>query len=787
MPVTSVNLFASNLNSNPQIRSSYVVHGVIKITNNGNFTDYGFSGNGLINDPYIIKNYNITNDMGTGILINGTTAFFVITDCYILARTAIKLENVATSTATIINNTLRGHHGGGVGLTESDNVNIINNTIHHSFTGIWADESANVKIIHNNCSFNGEGIELHYSDSSYIVNNTINNNVEEGIYISYSDSATIINNTIEDNVEEGIYSRGSQYHTIHNNTFSNSIYGIDSTAGGSTITYNKFYYHVNGLSYGGTCTVTDNIFIGNDYGIMGLTVYSSLIQNNYCANNTVGIYVEWANYGTLQDNICEYNSLYGIWVKDSLPPVVFRNTCNNNGYMGIRIDNASEGTDGVDVLDNDCTDNGYLGIAVSNSEKATIDDNTCTNDGLAIFDGSVEDYLSYTILNNIVNGQPYGVYKNMNNTVFLASPHAQLLFINCHNLTIQDQILHDVGLELHLAFCYNVTVVDNIFENSDYYGLYLTGSINCTITQNDFVNIHCGAYITGSHNATLHDNDCSNADYGFYLHRSQYSNITSNTFTNSGIFIYETTVADYLTHIIENNYVNTKPLGFITEATSSIPSIDYGQLILVDCSSLDVEGLTLSNTAVGLLLIHCTNINVKNNVLNNNYYGIYLTYTSSSTIQENTISYNTKNGIYLIWSSSNDFRYNEIRESYEYGIYIDIVSNTNMISCNNFYDNNLAKVITTHLSQAYDYQITNYWEDYAASTGNYWSEGNVYGVYVIDGPEVGEDRYDDFPLDNPIYPPVVEEFKYELSFILVLLISSLVAIPILRKKKKNIL
>ena len=786
-PIISVDIFAKNFEYDPQIQLSYTVHEPIVISNNGNFSDYGFSGTGLSNDPFIIKGYNITKDIHSfgraGILINGTTAFFVITDCYIYAGVlGIEIENVASGTATIINNTCRAYSGGSISLKESDNVDIINNTCHYSSVGIWADESTNAQIIANNCSFNTEGIELHNSVSGYIVNNTLNNNGDEGIYLIYSDSTSIINNTIENNGDEGIYTRHTEFLTIFNNTFRNSKHGIDSTAGGSTITYNKFYNHVNGLYYAGTCTVTDNIFIGNDYGIMGLTVYSSLIKNNFCSNNTVGIYVEHANYGTIEDNTCEYNTLYGIWIKDSLPPTIQSNTCDNNGYIGLKIDNIS-GVTGGNVLDNDCSDNGYLGITVSHSEGSTINDNTCTNDGLAIFDGSVGDYLSYTIMNNVVNGQPYGVYKNLNNSVFFASSHEQLLFINCHNLTIRDQTLDNVGLGLHVAYCYNVTLVDNLFENSDYYGLYLTGSLKPNITQNTFNNIHCGAYLSFSYNATLYDNTCNNADYGFYLYRSKYSNIISNTFTNSGIFLYENSIADYLTHIIDNNYVNSKPLGFFTETVTSIPLIAYGQLILIDCGFLDIESLTISNTAIGLLLIHCTNIDVETNTFNNNYYGIYLSYTSNSIIQENTASYNTKNGIYLIHSNDNIFEYNELRENSEYGIYLDIVSADNMISSNNFYDNNLAEILTSFLSQAYDYQITNHWYDPYTSTGNYWSEGHN-GFYAIDGPDVGEVRYDEYPLDNPAVP-LVGEFNYKLNFILMLIIPLLVSIPILRKKKRN--
>ena len=38
------------------IKRQYTVHEAIKITNDGNFTDYGFFGTGIETDPYIMRN-----------------------------------------------------------------------------------------------------------------------------------------------------------------------------------------------------------------------------------------------------------------------------------------------------------------------------------------------------------------------------------------------------------------------------------------------------------------------------------------------------------------------------------------------------------------------------------------------------------------------------------------------------------------------------------------------------------------------------------------------------------
>ncbi|MCG3222312.1 MAG: hypothetical protein H7641_13110, partial [Candidatus Heimdallarchaeota archaeon] len=49
------------------------LHEPIFISNDGNFTDYGFPGSGSKANPYRIENLNITTDFSNGITINSTS------------------------------------------------------------------------------------------------------------------------------------------------------------------------------------------------------------------------------------------------------------------------------------------------------------------------------------------------------------------------------------------------------------------------------------------------------------------------------------------------------------------------------------------------------------------------------------------------------------------------------------------------------------------------------------------------------------------------------------------
>jgi len=103
-------------------------------------------------------------------------------------------------------------------------------------------------------------------------------------------------------------------------------------------------------------------------------------------------------------------------------------------------------------------------------------------------------------------------------------------------------------------------------------------------------------------------------------------------------------------------------------------------------------------------------------------------------------------------SSYNTITNNNFYRNTYYGVYITSGSTGNIIHHNNFWQNNGAGKGMIGNSQAYDNAGGNYWYDYRAHEGNYWSnwDGNGWGTqnaYPIAG---GAGAYDKYPLGNPI-------------------------------------
>jgi hypothetical protein len=81
---------------------SLVPHESIHISNDGNFSDYGFDGTGDESTPYIIEDYNITIANGHAIRITGTTKYFIVRDCF-LEGGGIIISSVSDGTALLEN------------------------------------------------------------------------------------------------------------------------------------------------------------------------------------------------------------------------------------------------------------------------------------------------------------------------------------------------------------------------------------------------------------------------------------------------------------------------------------------------------------------------------------------------------------------------------------------------------------------------------------------------------------------------------------------------------------
>jgi len=217
---------------------------------------------------------------------------------------------------------------------------------------------------------------------------------------------------------------------------------------------------------------------------------------------------------------------------------------------------------------------------------------------------------------------------------------------------------------------------------------------------------------------------------------------------------------------VVGNTVNGKPLVYLEDVIDYSVG-DAGQVILVNCTGIRVENLSLSRTHVSVMLLNTTESIVSGNNLTNNYGAIWLDHYSNhnnisrnniannyllgiefssssnhNNIWENNIA-NNKAGICCYSSNNNSVSGNKIIAN-QFGIYFFRSLN------NSFYHNNFIGNSEHVHDVSWDYKSIdpsiNIWDDGYPSGGNYWSD--YKGVDLYSGPyqnETGSDFIGDSP------------------------------------------
>jgi parallel beta-helix repeat protein len=173
-------------------------------------------------------------------------------------------------------------------------------------------------------------------------------------------------------------------------------------------------------------------------------------------------------------------------------------------------------------------------------------------------------------------------------------------------------------------------------------------------------------------NITIRRNSLEDNEAGVHLFDSSGNTISENKFINCGIL-----VSFSYNNIVKDNSVNGKPLIYLEgESDEMIKDVNAGQVVLVKCKNITVEGLRMSSTA-GIQLAETGNSSVINNEINNSRMGIYLLYASGNGIYGNILE-NDESGISLWYSSENAIARNVLRGDKE-GIYLEGSSNNTII------------------------------------------------------------------------------------------------------------
>ena len=178
--------------------TTLINHTPIYIDSNSDFTTYNFTGSGIITDPYIIANLNITvtGSSSSGIFITSTSAYFEIWNCTIFTEfIGIRIDSVNTGAPKIINNICISTNGdgGGIGLGMSSYCTIQENEMANFMQGVHLNSAHHNTITGNRIPWsNYQGINIRNSNYNEITYNQINNAEQHGVAMVGSASQNVI-------------------------------------------------------------------------------------------------------------------------------------------------------------------------------------------------------------------------------------------------------------------------------------------------------------------------------------------------------------------------------------------------------------------------------------------------------------------------------------------------------------------------------------------------------------------------------------------------------------------
>ncbi|MBU4032507.1 MAG: Ig-like domain-containing protein [Candidatus Thermoplasmatota archaeon] len=432
------------------------------------------------------------------------------------------------------------------------------------------------------------------------------------------------------------------------------------------------------------------------------------------------------------------------------------------------------------------------GIDISKTNLSFIIRNNYLHDGGVNVGIRLSEVINGTIFNCTIEGNEKGID----------------IQTNCHNISIlNNTILNTSQYSINMIFSSYINIRNNTIENSQVYGVYLYHSDDCEIDNNTISNTSSNALWVEYNctNVEIWNNHLSNNSIGIHLAETMYEHIHNNTLVDCSIHIRGDSLEYWDTHKIDlSNTVNGKPVSFIKNQTGLIIQDEFGELILVNCSNVNISNQNMTGGSNGILLGFCINVNISNSsfsnigcgiltdrsndncfqrcvfnnvqtaflivrsnnnsVLNNSgqttRHGLEIMSSDYNIFKNNTFNHNNSlnspfdRGLYIQGSKNNTFSDNII-SNFEFGVDISDgmdISADNEIYHNSFINNQYNGVWFFRDSFDNGYPLGgNYWSDYSGTDHYYGPNQNMIGIdgigdvgYLITGGAI-----DNYPLMQP--------------------------------------
>jgi parallel beta-helix repeat protein len=285
---------------------------------------------------------------------------------------------------------------------------------------------------------------------------------------------------------------------------------------------------------------------------------------------------------------------------------------------------------------------------------------------------------------------------------------------------------------ISIYYCESSKVINNsCFQN--YRGIKIYDAQLSLLANNTVSNNSNGIQLSeSSNNSVIRNIVYNNSEGGIILTYSTNNTILENTLYRNGLIVGEIwwywwiDLSAYYQTVVANNTVNGKKLIYWQNIVNTTVPLDTGQVILINCSKVNISSLNLSYVSIALRTVFCNNLSIINNLFSNNREisvhlsesiditmfnnsflsggrgialdrthntvlranlingtaeeGIFITGSENNTLDNNTVTFCGGSGIFLDWSENNTLYDNTISSCVESGVYLGRVDNTSLFN-----------------------------------------------------------------------------------------------------------
>ncbi|MGA1822626.1 MAG: right-handed parallel beta-helix repeat-containing protein [Thermoplasmatota archaeon] len=583
----------------------YTVHTPIRINNESDLdSDHGVtnpSAAGTKSDPYIIDGWSISGrDKEPCVYIGNTTSHIVISNCtfrqasgnynyyyWDAAIAGFNTANITVEYCVFQNTNIRSIYAEYCRFWD-----INNNTLDTS-SGLWIHcgfdlyvndndfsnsglvvQNTNETILKRNTFDHMGRIYLHKSNRSLIYNNDLTTPVDRdypGISLYYSRIVTIMDNKVNKSDESGIHIYSSTSITLENNRCWDIIPPFNT----------EDSYGIS-ISYSADLRVSNNTCFDNYHGIFcDGPVFDSVFFGNDISNN--------------------HRSGMMLYGRDNL---IDRNTCIYTGgspyYKGTGF--ILDGMDRSVVTDNTVSEQGGFGIHIIGQYNEIRDNELMDNaDGIEIV-SSLECEIHQNVL---IRSGGIRAYRSSSNEI--------------HNNSISQNEVY--GVRLHRSD--DNRIADNTITNT-LEGIVVRLSEGNVIFQNEIQN---DRLFLNSNKAYPHSS-------GIHIEESVDNVIKKNDLTMASIYIEGDELDQWTSNSIVGNEVNGRFVLVVNNLSNWDYSSACGEIILINCSFMDIHDLSFTGGTMGIQVAFSDNISVYNITLVDQIRGVSV-YRSKDMTMEN--------------------------------------------------------------------------------------------------------------------------------------------------------